>query len=142
MIVNNPQDLTPILAAMKSELKADVETANTALANSVTTDTQQVINDLAALTTVNGEINTEVQAINTHTSNELGKLALSPIKAVHHISMNGSGFVDIPEVDINKTFVVYNLSGRGSAYLYSATKVAANNVSSGTMVYIEVIEYA
>lgn len=68
MIINNPQDLTPLLTAMREGLQADMNTltANVQAENNALS--QSVSADIDALTVVNGEISTEVQAINGHTT--------------------------------------------------------------------------
>ncbi|NOH85902.1 hypothetical protein F0249_19125 [Vibrio sp. 03-59-1] len=75
MIINNPQDLTPLLNAMRESLKADVnavgakvESGTNVLSQKITNGNSEIIQDIGALTTVNGEISTEVAAINAHTS--------------------------------------------------------------------------
>ncbi|MCR9640808.1 hypothetical protein NB496_09210 [Vibrio alginolyticus] len=143
MIVSNPQDLTPLLAAMKAELKSDIETANTTLAQSVSGDTQRVIDDLATLTTVNGEINSEVQAINAHTTAEISALVLSPVKNVYRISTSQNSKQIIPVVNMDKTVVnVLSYGGSSSCYanLVSDTEVYCR--PNGYTMYMEVIEYA
>ncbi|PIB17219.1 hypothetical protein [Vibrio rotiferianus] len=141
MILNNPQDLAPILAAMRTELKGDldslaqsVQTSNTALAQTVSTDTQTVIDGVNALSVVNGEISTEVQAINAHTTQAVTDLQQSvgtavsnsenrikstvnnkaAIKKVHRLTVSAyTTSVTIPAVNINKTMI--NVSGVGAA---------------------------
>lgn len=108
MIINNPQDLTPLLTAMREGLQADMNalTANVQAANNALS--QSVSADMDALTVVNGEISTEVQAINAHTSSELAALSLSPIKAIYRVSHNGSGVLTIPSVNLDKAVVILN----------------------------------
>ncbi|MCW4446819.1 hypothetical protein OHV10_21500 [Vibrio splendidus] len=140
-MINNPQDLTPLLTAMSEGLQADMTTLvnNVQAANAALS--QSVSDDIDALAVVNGEISTEVQAINTHTSSEVSKLPLSPVKVVHHIASNGGGAFTIPEVDLTKAFVIYNATN-GYAKFNSSTQVIVYGVSAGYQVTVEVVEYA
>ncbi|WP_045392478.1 hypothetical protein [Vibrio rotiferianus] len=127
MILNNPQDLSPILAAMRAELKGDLDTlaqrvqnSNAELAQAVSTDTQNVIDGVNALSVVNGEINSEVKAINGHTtqevvnartltSSELSKIPTSAIKNIYrgrtYYTSGETGQITIPSVNMSKTVV-------------------------------------
>ncbi|MGR5276505.1 hypothetical protein ACPV5J_07490 [Vibrio rotiferianus] len=150
MIVNNPQDFTPILAAMKAELKADMDALTLGVQQSNSSLAQTMATEFDAITAVNGEISTEVQAINAHTTAELGSLSLSSIKNIYRIS--GSGNITIPEVDVTKTVLnkvsTYNgyiSSGRmydSYATLVDSTTVSLKSPYGSWKVYVEVIEYA
>ena len=173
MILNNPQDLAPILAAMRAELKGDldtlaqrVQTSNAELAQTVSTDTQNVIDGVNALSVVNGEINSEVKAINAHTSAELENVktsltsdsaasesrlktqinAKSAIKSVHRVSSNGQRTFKIPAVNTAKTVVNVTSQTIGTAYCYaylqSSTELVTRMHGASTPINVEVIEYA
>lgn len=149
MIIVNPQDLTPVLAALRNELKADmdamtsnVQNANTALADAVAGSNQAVQQSLNDLSVVNGEISTEVQAINTHTTTKVDEIAAalaasentvvnavstkSAIKAIHRVSTTGNATVTIPAVNLSKTVVNVLSCSYISAYS------AGSSTSSGT----------
>lgn len=99
MIIYNPQDLTPVLAAMRNDLKSDldalavtVQGQNDALSQSVAMSNQNVVESIDALTVVNGEISTEVQAINTHTTEAVE--SLKPKEKVFDFIESVSGSVN------------------------------------------------
>lgn len=68
MIISNPQNLAPVLAAMRAELKADMDALTLGVQQSNSSLAQTMATEFDAITAVNGEISTEVQAINTHTT--------------------------------------------------------------------------
>ena len=79
-------EMQPLLDAMKNALEGKIQTENsttrTALSG-VKNDVAEVQTDVESLTTVNGQISTDVQAINQHTDSALGALAFSPIKNIY-----------------------------------------------------------
>ncbi|EIV8467024.1 hypothetical protein MA794_001658 [Vibrio vulnificus] len=142
MIITNPVNLEPFMAAMKADmdaLDATIKASNEALKQAVNEGNQAITEDISALSVVNGEISSEVQAINSHTTQELSALALSPVKNVYHISRNGAGAIEIPEVNLSKALVICNSSGGANAFLYSKTQVILSGVNT---LYAVVIEYA
>ncbi|EHT4939534.1 hypothetical protein KX909_000291 [Vibrio vulnificus] len=127
MIIVNPQDLTPMLSALKAELSQEmsqlsqsVQVSNDALSQYVATNNGLVITEIEALSVVNGEISTEVQAINAHTttavdtakvaiSQDVNLIPKSPIKNIYRGRMYNTsvsqGLITIPVVDMSKTVV-------------------------------------
>ncbi|WP_046030543.1 hypothetical protein [Vibrio vulnificus] len=136
MIIVNPQDLTPMLSALKTELSQEmaqlsqsVQVSNDALSQSVAANNGLVITEIEALSVVNGEISTEVQAINAHTTNavDTAKAAISqdvnlipksPIKNIYrgriYNTSASTGLITIPVVNMSKTVV--NLIASKSMY--------------------------
>lgn len=112
-------EMQPLLDAMTKALEGKIQTTGratqTALTsvkaevNGVAADVAEVQTDVNDLTTVNGKISTDVQAINQHTDSALGALAVSPIKniyrGVYHNSSANEATISIPAVNMDKTVV-------------------------------------
>ena len=170
MVPDLTTEMQPLLDAMTAALVTKIQTTGQATQSALTSvkadvsgvaaDVAEVQTDVNGLTTVNGQISTEVQAINQHTDSELATLktalnrhtdsalkalAMSPVKNVHHIvSADGHAWIRIPEVDMNKTVVILNLSMGTSynvfAYLENSTTLMVRGMNTFP-VHVEVIEY-
>lgn len=145
MIISNPQNLAPVLAAMRAELKADMDALTLGVQQSNSSLAQTMATEFDAITAVNGEISTEVQAINAHTTSELGNLSLSPIKNIYRISSTAnSANITIPEVNVDKTVINScreQKNGYVGAVLENSTTVSIS-AYNGYLTHVEVVEYA
>lgn len=171
MIIVNPQDLTPMLSALKAELSQEMSQ----LSQSVAENNGLVIAEIDALSVVNGEISTEVNAINAHTTTKTEEMAYqiatqltsvsnkiasselnikttvnnkSAIKVIHRITVPAeSATVTIPAVVMSKATISSNWKGGNDGYCYvelissNTVKITKYGVVTG-FVAIEVIEYA
>jgi dGTP triphosphohydrolase len=139
-------EITPLLNAMRSALEAQTQAEAKATregvaavkvdveaqAQAVRADIATVKADVDDLTTVNGAISTEVQAINTHTTSAATEIkqamstsegrikstvnakSLSAIRKIHRVTVSKyTTEVTIPAVNVNKT--VINVASVGAA---------------------------
>jgi len=66
-----PVDLTPKFDALKADLLADIAAKHTAVITNTDSENAAISAKLDSITTVNGQISTEVQAINSHTDTKV-----------------------------------------------------------------------
>lgn len=123
MIIYNPQDLTPLLTAMREGLQADmnaltanVQTANDALSQSVSTE-------IDALTVVNGEIKTDVQAINAHTDEAINNIV--PRRSYFKALTFSNSTLSIGGRTPSGPFTLLDIQGSG--YLYKLDEYNSYN---------------
>lgn len=69
-----PVDLTPKFDALKADLLADIASKHTAVISNTDSENAAISAKLDSLTTVNGQISTEVQAINSHTDTKVSSV--------------------------------------------------------------------
>lgn len=148
-----------------ADIKSDVAHVQEAT-QAARTDIATVKSDVDDLTTVNGQISTEVQAINTHTSTELETVktfltgdavasenrlkahinAKSAIRNIYRVSSNGQRTFKIPAVNTEKTVVNVTSQTTGTAYCYaylqSSTQLVTRMHGASTPINVEIIEYA
>jgi len=164
-IPSAPVDNTALVADIVSQVNANTNTKATATQAVVVADGDITQTKLDDITTVNGDISTDVQAINTHVTSENDRVLAnipsnSPIKSlqrgVHQFNANWEE-VTVNAVDMAKTQLnVYGVGASESTagsyistevmpmvYLKDATTIYANRYSNvGNTKYTwELIEY-
>ncbi len=183
--LSNAVNFKKLLGAQQNAINANVDAKATETKNHVTTkndvtnaeiaskavDTQNAIvtdgditqAQLTALTTVNGDINTEVQAINAHVTAENDRVLAnipsnSPVNTVQRgvvsnfTSINAGYFINIASVNMAKSTLVMNLTSANTTaqkvyvtgHLFSPTQIRVINIGTNIQATIswEVIEYA
>ncbi|MGL1956291.1 MAG: hypothetical protein OCD00_03090 [Colwellia sp.] len=154
-----PVDNAALINAIVNQINANTNTKATETQEAIVADgdiTQEKLNDL---TTVNGDISTEVQAINQHVTDENNRVLAnipsnSPIKSIQRgvlsVSANnlGSKSIAVSLVDRSKSFInILSVSGQSTNQprfeLTSPTEVTAIYSSSSNTRYAgwELIEY-
>lgn len=160
-------ELQPLLDTMKAALETKIQTTGQATQTALTSvkaevsgvaaDVAEVQTDVNGLTTVNGQISTEVQAINQHTDSKLatlktalnrhtdsalGALAMSPVKNVYRgvwkSHSNGETFITIPTINPNKAVLNITASMVGYAATVGAREAQYTypyQVYGGSQIY-------
>lgn len=117
-----PVDLTPKFNQLKADLLADIASKHTAVISNTDNENAAISAKLDSLTTVNGQISTEVQAINTNTNIKIAEAktaitsdvttvltakiaAKRTIKSIQRGVSTGDVLVSISAVDPSKTVV-------------------------------------
>lgn len=113
-------NISKLLAAQTAAINAAVGNDGISTRNQLTASNNAVDARLDAITAANGQIATDVLAINEHTTTQLGELSTSAIKSIQrgttYMTTNSSeGAISIAAVNTSKT-VVNNLGGRGRLF--------------------------
>jgi hypothetical protein len=131
--------------AKTTETKAHVTTKSTSVKTLVSTENDATQETLGQLTTVNGQIDTNVQAVNTHVSAQADRVLAnipsnSPIKSIQR-GVTTASSVTISPVNLAKSTITSSVANgynvKDSNYVDGlSTRTACATLASGTRISI------
>lgn len=161
-IPSAPIDNTALIADIVSQINANTNTKATATQAAIVADGDVTQAKLDTLTTVNGNISTDVQAINEHVTSENDRVLAnipsnSPVKSIQRGNLEynipGNGYYDVvlAAVDVAKSSLSINGGIRFNegdsmpvTEFFSSTVLRIHNnlnAYANHRVYWEVVEY-
>ncbi|WP_332398555.1 hypothetical protein [Vibrio metschnikovii] len=159
MIVSNPVNIQPFIDEMRNDLNRSLELMNSAHVETVNSLLTGLDNALEGITAINGEISTEVSAINSFTLSSLNEMKSSLLSSMNkdltqvkntvqsvsnsmsvfssvkriirmRVQTNGTNYaVTIPAVNVDKTLIVLSTSLASNV----PSEIAVRLVNSNTV---------